>query len=373
MFWSRRNVTWVTDDRGVKHSDDVSPRDEDIRERVQRRTSAAWQEKFGHRWNKHLDWRDVLMILLPSVAGIIATEFQDRFGGSQLLRFAVAFVLVWLGCWPVHWLLRHKLRAAEQQGALIAVEEGACGVCWYDLRGLKAGDDGMVVCPECEAAWLATRIRDVGDEARGSTPRNNRPEPSEWSDEVVPIRDQHDKVYSLVSIDELRRRIPTAPDPERERLEDGIKVMRASGRWKRWGIGALVAFFGVCALGDAFETIPPAGFGVADWAERALVLVVGIALLGGAVFWLRTSDGTNADAKHVLLVRSLCPACGGSLTDLPIDAKGNKTCAGCGGVWPTPWKRAVWRCPSCKRGAEHMYANAKGNIVCSGCGKTVEG
>lgn len=30
-----------------------------------------------------------------------------------------------------------------------AIDEGACGHCGYDLRGIGAGPDGRIVCPEC--------------------------------------------------------------------------------------------------------------------------------------------------------------------------------------------------------------------------------
>lgn len=65
-------------------------------------------------------------------------------GGCLAWGMYRAFALVWDGT-------AYRLRAASLVRAMLA--EWRCPSCAYDLRHLKAHEDGCVICPECGAAW----------------------------------------------------------------------------------------------------------------------------------------------------------------------------------------------------------------------------
>lgn len=71
--------------------------------------------------------------------------FQDwpRLGALILLIAIVAIVCLWLA----------KGRSARRR-ADIAVAEGFCGSCGYDLQGLTSSKkQRLVTCPECGSVW----------------------------------------------------------------------------------------------------------------------------------------------------------------------------------------------------------------------------
>ncbi len=66
------------------------------------------------------------------------------FTGPALAAMAVAGV--WL---PLEAARRSRL--ARVRGAML--RQGHCPHCGYGLRGVPASAEGLVVCPECSAAW----------------------------------------------------------------------------------------------------------------------------------------------------------------------------------------------------------------------------
>lgn len=78
----------------------------------------------------------------------------------QALSFAavVSTVVVFRPAWM---LARARQRVAA----------GLCGSCAYELAGVEPGPDGLTVCPECGAAWNASR---------------KRPTPAQWLRGVTP-------------------------------------------------------------------------------------------------------------------------------------------------------------------------------------------
>lgn len=52
---------------------------------------------------------------------------------------------------------RRRLRRAAREVADILLHNGLCAACAYSLRG-HYGEVGVVVCPECGAAWREERV-----------------------------------------------------------------------------------------------------------------------------------------------------------------------------------------------------------------------
>ncbi|MFG0241798.1 MAG: hypothetical protein ACF8R9_03320 [Phycisphaerales bacterium JB054] len=71
---------------------------------------------------------------------------------------ALVFV-VWVAATAVLVLVarRRRLRRAARDVADILLHNGLCAACAYSLRG-HYGEGGVVVCPECGAAWREERV-----------------------------------------------------------------------------------------------------------------------------------------------------------------------------------------------------------------------
>lgn len=100
---------------------------------------------------RRLGWCPVLERLL--VAAVIPSVFYVvpavliAFGGARIgwwvwATIGVGVVLGIVGVRAPTWSLRSAARRNR-----------VCWSCGYDLRGVPAGEDGCLVCPECNAAW----------------------------------------------------------------------------------------------------------------------------------------------------------------------------------------------------------------------------
>ncbi|MBX3359020.1 MAG: hypothetical protein KF745_11410 [Phycisphaeraceae bacterium] len=87
----------------------------------------------------------VTLVIPVMVFAVVAAPNLWR-GRTLLALIALAFLL---------WVLRIILLWQASAGALAErwIRRGQCPSCGYTIKGLKAEDDGCVVCPECNGAW----------------------------------------------------------------------------------------------------------------------------------------------------------------------------------------------------------------------------
>lgn len=130
--------------------------------------------------------------------------------------------------------------------ALIAVEEGACGVCSYDFRRLESGKRWVRRVPRVPRRLVGhARASARSDDDASREPASVL---TRFFDGVVPIQDQHANLYALASARELRRLAKNAPEADRRRVDDAIAVIGRQGQVQRIFVVFLLAFLGTAAL-----------------------------------------------------------------------------------------------------------------------------
>jgi len=88
---------------------------------------------------------------------LITRYTRPRFGILiDFVALSTCCVVVGMIFW--YFLLNRIRRERFPHIAEIYLSAGKCAACAYKLAGLKPEQDGCVVCPECSAAWNATRI-----------------------------------------------------------------------------------------------------------------------------------------------------------------------------------------------------------------------
>lgn len=99
-----------------------------------------------------------LLLGFAGVIGANVTHFLMLATMGSRTPSALVFS-VWLAATVVLVLVarRRRLRRAASEVAEILLHNGLCPACAYSLRG-HYGEDGVVVCPECGAAWRAERV-----------------------------------------------------------------------------------------------------------------------------------------------------------------------------------------------------------------------
>ena len=99
-----------------------------------------------------------LLLGFAGVIGANVTHFLMLATMGSRTPSALVFS-VWLAATVVLVLAarRRRLRRAALEVADILLHNGLCAACAYSLRG-HYGEDGVVVCPECGAAWREERV-----------------------------------------------------------------------------------------------------------------------------------------------------------------------------------------------------------------------
>lgn len=108
---------------------------------------------------QHPAWFVVRIVLLIAALGLVQLIFRSASRGwppmtaawwqiaGAILFWTLVFGLV--ASW--HW--RRKGRSVRR-----CLAWGVCASCGYSLRDALEGDDSLVVCPECGAAWHTARV-----------------------------------------------------------------------------------------------------------------------------------------------------------------------------------------------------------------------
>jgi uncharacterized Zn finger protein (UPF0148 family) len=102
-----------------------------------------------------------LSVAIAPVALFIATMFVGRLFFSTVSQNWM--LIVWALLIVVYGLCANRLAAAGLQReneriVQTAAGLGICPTCGYDLLGLEPAADGCIECPECNAAWKASRV-----------------------------------------------------------------------------------------------------------------------------------------------------------------------------------------------------------------------
>jgi predicted RNA-binding Zn-ribbon protein involved in translation (DUF1610 family) len=272
------------------------------------------------------------------VGFLAASAFTRRFipGVPPWIILLPPILLLGLG---TRRLMLRSWRRCAPDLVRIAVEDGVCAACGYNLYALASEPDGCIVCPECGAAWRADRIRraeptpaDTGPPA-GRMVRRTGAMVLRGFSRTMSVDDGGCPVL-LVSprLATEVRRAGTAEHLQRL-LQARRRLAGGFGRWFRWGVaGILLVLFAFPPVFILFVLPPigPATGAVVPMSLFALLLPVGV-LLGNFGY------GGARRIRRILLDESVCPACGAEIArgDTPDEVT---TCVDCGAAWKLPTK-----------------------------------
>ncbi|MBK7403899.1 MAG: hypothetical protein IPJ41_04510 [Phycisphaerales bacterium] len=322
--------------------------------------------------------------------------------------FAVAAVGVWL--------TRHQKIPDGHPIITLLTAHGICPACAYALPDPAMSDGELrVTCPECGATWRVARIRRRHQFSTTDSTRISHtllalldrfPSPSRRPAPIITV----DALYvrrQIVSPN-LALQILAAAGDHQERLIQAQRELRSARRPIRFVWAALACLmYLVFALNGIrhINTMPAMSTAIII----PLFLWCAIAL---AISIVRRYPSPTADAiRHVMLSRSLCPACAADLapvepdpvrggricpqchaawghsaallkptdcrrchyplTDLQPDERGHVTCPECGRSYPaTPHALAAERvrCPECRESLAGKALTAHGRVRCDRCG-----
>ncbi len=331
--------------------------------------------------------RELAMRLMPSMNFMREPITKKSLG--RFARFFGPVILFWvvigLGTsflprttWMAPWLLPaviggcvalsmqffigRELKRDPKESVNTALAEGCCAGCLYALADLRTPE--MTTCPECGAAWKTERIGSM----RGSTqsaaapvgvgqglvdgetsaPRE-RSAIARWFETIrlanTPvIADACERRVRLVDgkvFSDVDARTASLTDEQRE------KAKRAMATGRTWSI-ILAVLFALLMLPAVFVNvmlakrgIPTPGFaGLQHILLRLLMILAPLFGLFMMMFQMypaiRGWRPRNAPkAARMLADAYVCPCCGGTLTNVEADAKGNRTCAACQSAWQT--------------------------------------
>jgi hypothetical protein len=239
--------------------------------------------------------------------------FSDRFLAVNL------FLVLYFGAYAIQ---RSLGRGNGRNVAAAALADGYCGSCGYSLKMLKHGDDGCVVCPECGAAWLGSRIIQPHWERDREPVSMNRL----WM--TPDDRGRYVRVLdSFLDPMPADRRAAIG----RDEIRRIIARIRKSGHAQRL-LATLTAF-----------TIASVSFvvGIELWAgdENAkiyalfcFIVSLLVVMFGAGVY--RSSMLIKARVIPVIMKsEGLCAVCASSLEDLTPESDGCVVCSQCKAAW----------------------------------------
>lgn len=223
-------------------------------------------------------------------------------------------------------------RGAMASLARTAVAEGACGSCAFSLRGAPQEPDGMIVCPECGAAWRAERV---------VAPYWDRP--------AFPVLRRRFLAWitpgvrnpGLLFAPDDRGRYVQCPDSRlmrvRPALLDGVppeerrelrRAMRRVGRWRRVLLLLALSWIPGTLFYGWWELYQAEGIGV--WIHLAVTVPIALVVLAipaGSAF------GGPHGTSRVTARRGRCGSCLESLDGAPVDSENRRICRRCGAAW----------------------------------------
>lgn len=100
--------------------------------------------------------------LTAILAILAAVAWSDKYAGFGLVLFSPIFVpLITAALVGMRGIAGGRSRLIDaMQVAMLA--RHACPACGYEMGRIPAGQDGLVLCPECRASWAVERLGDGG-------------------------------------------------------------------------------------------------------------------------------------------------------------------------------------------------------------------
>ena len=295
-------------------------------------------------------------------------------GMGWVFRIAILVALVY----PVIWAGNAWIAKRGAGGvASVVLADGICPACAYNLAAQLADGQGLVHCPECDAAWRSDRIFRRHLEL---TERPNRKQGflqilfagiirSDQASGPKSITDDRGRTRPIIAT-RLAVPLSAATGDRKARLAKARDEIRRQGRVGRQGrAGCLAVFF----LGMAAVILSTAiARGVAlQWSPGLFLVVFGVLM---PVMILRGSAGI--DEQHIrtaMLRNDLCPSCAADLAE-SVSEFGSRLCTGCGASWnvsPPPADPPTIpppdNCPRCRYPLAGLQPDARGGIVCPEC------
>jgi Zn-finger nucleic acid-binding protein len=314
------------------------------------------QAVVAKRSTRHLSLIVVVSCVLGAGVAILTPFFTPLVTGA-----AIGISIIVVGIVAAFW---HSARAARGAGpdvAALMLREGLCPSCGYNFAGLTPAEDHCIVCPECGAAWLASRIeRAIAFDQTGESmtvsetaivlTRGFRTRTACLDDRGRPASLARPRLRSALraASPELRLRLLAA------RRDYSLRSLVLRGT----AAGACVA--AVVFLAWLHLRLLP----WITWAPIVL-LATGLAYATGIFF-----SGIGYSAGRIIPAmkrEGLCPSCASDLRMLPIEDDGCCICPTCLAAWrissaaapppqapaatPPPAPRADRQEPAVKRSA----------------------
>ena len=266
----------------------------------------------------------------------------------SIIFFGLLPCIGWIGIMvAVPTALRWYLRDAgpsrwARQLASSCIAEAICPSCAYPLDGIPEDDDACLTCPECNAAWLASRI--VAPARNPDRPR--LPElssPLRCATRFIPIParrldpDDSGRIVPLVDAqlrDLPRKNLPTNDLFPEQRMRIVRSILEKHRVRRLLGALAIIACIGALWLTlIVAQTINP------DAVSRSapLVVIFGLLLTIAAVWaMLAIMFGALLIPRRAvipaMLAEQRCPTCAVALTQPPDDTN-LTTCPACAALW----------------------------------------
>ena len=347
----------ITDDRGtrvpmVRDWRDPANKahwlDRDAGDLAVRTTTLITEERQRSSWR--------VGCLFGLVLGIIAM------GGSLVgirLPAEIAIFVYATASGLVAWLInRAMFRKVFPAVVSTVLSRRRCASCGYGLSGCMVEHDLCVRCPECNSAWLASRL-DMADAAEA----NQVPAPTPLPESVVVPPPRAGGGMSLMRLwayakDARGRAVPVvdyglgklverADDtPMRERLERARRAMRLSAARRAGrvlliiGFGCIVAmqfYFPLRQLGPLISG-PTSAITWSRLSHAAFPLLMLLMWVYIGFIWLNWARlrGFAPAAKSVakaMAEQGLCPSCATDLRPVNADEAGVRVCPKCAAAW----------------------------------------
>jgi hypothetical protein len=217
------------------------------------------------------------------------------------------------------------------------VGNGRCGSCFYPLRDVEQGADGMTQCPECGAAWNARKLRSLVPS-------------SAWSDTTdaeVQLTAGGTLQARLAVIEDDRGRLVFAVDPTLDELKkrfseheaSEIAMMLGESMWHRNAGNAFM--FLVVAIAMASVVVSPGRLGLPPAATPVGVVLFGMWCVMFSIQFFRqikrarlgTDQENGSKIRHRMLRDGRCATCAAKMDGINPEADGCRVCTCCGSAW----------------------------------------
>lgn len=335
----------ITDDRSGPHelaiNRDRLPGDRAMRSRLDGHIQSV-NDEVKRGWVSW--WLGVLVVALYFIIrfSLRAAGYDDM--PSNIIGFSAA-MLIMFAARALHRRGTPPLANAAYTQALL--HEAICPTCGYDLFGAEPEADGCTVCPECGAAWRASRIRRVTPLAAMPAGESIVPEAlrparllAPWSPDKPSMRPRirDDRgVCARLLVPRTRSILRTSDEALAARMMEARSVARQDGRAIRVLLAAVlfaIALFSIMILGTMFE----AAGRTAGWILLAAFSVNTVLYFVLGLNVLRSRIGIRRHrACRALLRQRLCPACCADLASTPPDPASSLTsCPTCTAAWRLP-------------------------------------